>query len=61
MLAQQLLADLLVRTGELTEARRIAEKLTAARPDDPRNFQLLSRVHYRADNTRRSRRCWWTP
>jgi hypothetical protein len=50
MMAQQVLADLLVRTGELTEARRMAEKLTAARPDDPRNFQLLSRVHKRADN-----------
>jgi hypothetical protein len=29
----------------------MAEKLTAARPDDPQNFILLSRVHYRAGNT----------
>ena len=48
MLAQQLLADLLARTGALTEARPLAEKLIAAHPEDAQNFLLLARALDRA-------------
>ena len=49
--AEQLLAGLLTRTGQLPEARRMAERLAAARPEDPRNFLLLARVLDKAGNT----------
>ncbi|HUJ77222.1 MAG TPA: tetratricopeptide repeat protein, partial [bacterium] len=42
--ARQLLTTLLTRTGRTTEARREAERLVAARPDDPFNFLLLARA-----------------
>ena len=48
--ARQLLADLLIRTGELTEARPLAEKLVAAHAEDPQNFILLARALDRAGN-----------
>jgi tetratricopeptide (TPR) repeat protein len=48
--AEQLLTDLLIRTGELTEARRMAETLTAARPNEDVDFLLLSRAYDRAGN-----------
>ncbi len=51
VVAEQLLTDLLVRTGQLAEARKAAERLTAARPDDPQNFVLLSRAEDRAGDT----------
>jgi tetratricopeptide (TPR) repeat protein len=48
VLAQQLLTDLLVRTGALAEARAAAQKLTAAHPEDAQNFLLLARSLDRA-------------
>ncbi|MGA2640427.1 MAG: tetratricopeptide repeat protein [Spirochaetia bacterium] len=46
--AEQLLTDLLIRTGELAEARRTAERLTALRPEDSQNFILAARALDRA-------------
>ena len=49
--AEQLLAGLLTRTGQLAEARRAAERLVAARPEDPRNFLLLAQALGKAGST----------
>jgi tetratricopeptide (TPR) repeat protein len=46
--ARQLLTSLLIRTGQLAEARKAAEGLTALRPEDPQNFILLVRAYDRA-------------
>jgi tetratricopeptide (TPR) repeat protein len=45
--AEQLLADLLLRTGQNADARRAAERLAARRPEDPLNFVLLARAQDR--------------
>lgn len=46
--ADQLLTSLLIRTGQLAEARKAAERLAAVRSDDPENFILLVRAYDRA-------------
>ena len=46
--ADQLLTGLLIRTGQLAEARAAAVRLAALRPDDPENFLLLARADDRA-------------
>lgn len=46
--ADQLLTDLLIRTGQLVEARKAAARLVSVRPEDPRNFVLLARASDKA-------------
>jgi tetratricopeptide (TPR) repeat protein len=41
--ASQLLTGLLIRTGQLAEARKAADRLVSTRPEDPENFILLAR------------------
>jgi tetratricopeptide (TPR) repeat protein len=48
--AEQLLTGLLIRTGQLAEARKSAERLAALRPDDPRGAALLAQALERAGN-----------
>jgi len=50
VLAEQLLTDLLIRTGQLADAQKSAERLTAFRPEEALNFILLARAHDRAGN-----------
>ena len=40
---QQLLAGLLIRTGELADARAAVDRLVASHPEDPANFVLQAR------------------
>jgi tetratricopeptide (TPR) repeat protein len=47
-LADLLLTELLIRTGQLAEARRSAGRLTGLRPEDPQSFLLLARAQDRA-------------
>ena len=42
--ARQVLADLSIRTGKLTEARGLIDTLVARHPEDPRNLQLRARL-----------------
>lgn len=49
--ADQLLTGLLIRTGELAPARKAAERLAAARSEDPENFILLARAYERSGAT----------
>ncbi len=42
--ADQLLTSLLIRTGQVAEARRGAERLAGARPEEARNFLLLAQA-----------------
>jgi Flp pilus assembly protein TadD len=49
-LAEQLLTILLIRTGQLTEARKAAEKLAALRPEDPQSSALLAQAFDKAGN-----------
>jgi tetratricopeptide (TPR) repeat protein len=53
--ADQLLTELLIRTGQVTEARKVAERLTFLRPEDPRNFVLLARADGKAGATQAER------
>ncbi len=46
--ADQLLTSLLIRTGQLAEARKAAERLAVLRPEDPESFILLARANDRA-------------
>ncbi len=46
--AEQLLTRLLIRTGQLSEARKSAERLASVRSEDPENFILLVRAYDRA-------------
>ena len=47
----QMLTGLLIRTGQLADARRAADRLVASRPEDPRNFILLARQMDKAGAT----------
>ncbi len=49
--ADQLLTELLLRTGQLAEARKAAERLTALRPEDPQSFILRARAEDKAGRT----------
>jgi Tfp pilus assembly protein PilF len=54
MVAEQRLAEALLRTGGIAEARPLAQRLANAHPEDLRNFLLLARLEAKAGDAKRS-------
>jgi tetratricopeptide (TPR) repeat protein len=50
VLAEQLLATLLLRTGQVSDAQKLALQLAGARTEDAQNFILLAQAYDKADN-----------